>query len=133
MVELVIKVSDTVVKNIQRRSTEIQVDGDVLENAVLNGTPLPKGLEKLADVDAVIDSLKGIERLHVDDELRNSILNAVYANTLEPSKENKVLEVANRKKGCSSCPHGGSVMDNFVDCPDAYTEKSQYCNLNQEV
>ncbi len=53
MVELVIKVSETVVENIQRRSTEIQIDGDVLENAVLNGIQLPKGHGRLVDADVL--------------------------------------------------------------------------------
>ncbi len=50
MVELVIKVSDAVIENIQRRSAEIQIDGDSLENAVLNGTVLPKGHGDLKDM-----------------------------------------------------------------------------------
>ncbi len=54
---------------------------DGIQKAVAHGKKLPKGV-KLANVNAVIDSLKGIERLHMDDELRNSILNALYNNTL---------------------------------------------------
>lgn len=49
-------------------------------NAVKNGTPLPK---RLVDADKFLDSLKGIERLHIDDELRNSILDALHVNTLD--------------------------------------------------
>jgi len=38
--ELVIRVPDELYKDIQKRSTEIQAEGDVLENAILNGKPL---------------------------------------------------------------------------------------------
>lgn len=33
---------------------------------------------------------------------------------------------------CSSCPHSGSIIDGYVDCPDAYTKQSQYCRLNNK-
>lgn len=38
--ELVIRISDELYRDIQKRSAEIQAEGDVLENAVLNGKPL---------------------------------------------------------------------------------------------
>lgn len=60
---------------------------DGILKAVANGKKLPKGCGKLADVNAVIDALKGIERLHLDDELRDSIINILYENTLEVDKE----------------------------------------------
>ena len=47
--QIVIDLSDEMYKDIQKKSTEIQAEGYVLENAVLNGTPLPKGHGKLID------------------------------------------------------------------------------------
>ena len=47
--QIVIDLSDELYKDIQKKSTEIQAEGYVLENAVLNGTPLPKGHGKLID------------------------------------------------------------------------------------
>ena len=49
-IELVIKLPEEVYKNIQSKSTEIQAEGYVVENAILNGTPLPKGHDRLIDV-----------------------------------------------------------------------------------
>ena len=54
---------------------------DGIQKAVAHGKKLPKGV-KLADVNAVINALKGIEKLHLDDELRDSILNVLHDNTL---------------------------------------------------
>ena len=45
--ELAIKIPDEMYKDIQKRSTEIQAEGYSLENAVLNGTPLPTAHEAL--------------------------------------------------------------------------------------
>jgi hypothetical protein len=47
MKKMIIKISDEVYENIQKRSTEIQADGDSLENAVLNGTPLDDIRERI--------------------------------------------------------------------------------------
>ena len=47
MKKMIIKISDEVDENIQKRSTEIQADGDSLENAVLNGTPLDDIKERI--------------------------------------------------------------------------------------
>lgn len=41
-IELVIKIPEEIYKNIQSKSTEIQAEGYTVENAILNGTPLPK-------------------------------------------------------------------------------------------
>ncbi len=41
-IELVVKISEEVYKNIQSKSTEIQAEGYTLENAILNGILLPK-------------------------------------------------------------------------------------------
>lgn len=40
--KIVIDIPEKVYRSIQKRSTEIQAEGLVLENAVLNGTVLPK-------------------------------------------------------------------------------------------
>ena len=37
------------------------------------------------------------------------------------------LAIASKPKGCSSCPYSGRIE--LPECPDAYTEKAQYCNL----
>lgn len=58
----------------------------VIRQAVIDGTPLPEDHGRLADADALIDSLKGIERLHADDELRSSILGSINANILAGRK-----------------------------------------------
>jgi hypothetical protein len=33
------------------------------------------------------------------------------------------------KNGCCSCPHSGSIIDGYRDCPDAYTKQAQYCGF----
>ena len=37
------------------------------------------------------------------------------------------VAIASKPKGCSSCPYSGRIE--LPECPDAYTEKAQYCNL----
>ena len=60
-----------------------------LTRVIAHGIPLPKG-HRLMDADEFINSLKGIERLHIDDELRSSILDAVNTNILvEADKESE--------------------------------------------
>ena len=39
-IEIIIKISEEIYKNIQSKSTEIQAEGYAIENAILNGTPL---------------------------------------------------------------------------------------------
>ena len=46
-IELIIKLSEEMYKNIQSKSTEVQAEGYTVENAILNGTPLPKGHGRL--------------------------------------------------------------------------------------
>ena len=63
-----------------------------IRNEIKNGIPLPKG-HRLMDADEFINSLKGIKRLHIDDELRSSILDAVNTNILvEADKAESVEE-----------------------------------------
>lgn len=40
--KIMIDIPKKVYKDIQKRSTEIQAEGLVLENAILNGKPLPE-------------------------------------------------------------------------------------------
>lgn len=58
------------------------VEADTAEDCTSNSKQ-HTSIRKLTDTSKFIDSLKGIERLHKDDELRSSILDALYANTLE--------------------------------------------------
>lgn len=62
MRELVIKISEEIYKNIQNKSTEIQAEGYTVENAILNGTPLPKGHGRLVDIDLLRDQVSHDER-----------------------------------------------------------------------
>ena len=93
-IELIIKLQEEVHEHILKAKSVPDVLGvDIVNtiNAVKNGTLLPKGCKRLVDVDGFINSLKGIERLHIDDELRNSILDAINANILvETNKENAI-------------------------------------------
>ena len=52
--KLVIDIPEEMYKNLQKRSIEIQVEGYLLENLVLNGTPLPK---RMLSVDLIIETL----------------------------------------------------------------------------
>ena len=73
--ELVIKIPDETYQNIQKRSTEVQAKGDVLENAVLNGTPLNEGHGELKDFQKIYaDMLELLElaRQQVIDTPTNS-------------------------------------------------------------
>lgn len=72
----------------------VNLDKDVLEYphnyicyAVANQIkgkyiPIPEGCEKLCDAEKVIEGLKGIERLHADDELRSSIFEVINASII---------------------------------------------------
>lgn len=89
MADIVIKIDDNTYEAIKHEHCILSPQRGLLKvlwDAIKNGTPLPKGM---ADVDAVVDSLKGIEKLHIDDELRSNILNALYTNTLEADKESE--------------------------------------------
>lgn len=63
--KLIIDISKEMYKNLQKRSIEIQAEGYLLENSVLNGTPLPKGHGRLIDADA-------LEKLCYEHEIGNS-------------------------------------------------------------
>lgn len=51
--QIVIDIPKKIYKNMQHRANEIQAEGYTLENAVLNGTPLPKRHGRLIDADAI--------------------------------------------------------------------------------
>ena len=57
-IKLVIKLSEEMYKNIQSKSTEVQAEGYTVENAILNGTPLPKGHGDLFDKAEILRFLK---------------------------------------------------------------------------
>ena len=59
--DLVIRLPEEVYKNIQSKSTEIQTEGYTIENAILNGTPLPKGHGRIADMDEAIKCLEEVQ------------------------------------------------------------------------
>lgn len=52
--QIVIDIPKGIYEDMQRRANEIQAEGYTLENAVLNGVPLPKGHGRLIDADAFI-------------------------------------------------------------------------------
>ena len=54
--KMVIDVPEETYKNLQKRSTEIQAEGYLLENSVLNGTPLPKGHGRILDEKDILDT-----------------------------------------------------------------------------
>lgn len=57
--QLTINIPKELYEDIQRRSTAIQADGDTLENAVLNGIPLPQNHGDLKDMDDIYEALEG--------------------------------------------------------------------------
>ena len=68
-------------KNLSRIIGFLVFEKDTLTliKAVKKGTPLPN---RVADADAIIDALKGIEKLHIDDDLRSNILDIVNSNII---------------------------------------------------
>lgn len=82
-IKLMINIPEETYRRIQTLARDDYFEHDICGcsmQRIANGTPLSG---KLTDTSKFIDSLKGIERLHTDDELRSSILEALYANTLE--------------------------------------------------
>ena len=76
--ELVIKISDEEYEKISNSNPSYANDFN-LYYAIKNSTPLPK---RIADADAIIDGLKGIEKLHINDELRSNILDIINSNII---------------------------------------------------
>lgn len=81
-IELVIKIPKELYESYKGRPPMLgDVGMDMIAQSIANGTPLPKGY-RLMDTDAFINGLKGVERLHIDDELRNSILDIINTSIL---------------------------------------------------
>ena len=53
--KIVIEIPDRIYKIVQNRTLNI-TDDEILENALKNGTPLPKGHGRLIDADALYES-----------------------------------------------------------------------------
>lgn len=70
--KIVIDIPEEVYEDIQKKSTEIQVKGYVLENAVLNGIPLPKGHDGREEIfnsaiEAELDVLRdNLDKINVE-------------------------------------------------------------------
>ena len=54
---IVIEMPDRIYRTIQKRHLNI-IDKEIVENAIRNGTPLPKGHGKLKDTDKISDELE---------------------------------------------------------------------------
>lgn len=61
--QIVINISEEIYKNIQSKSVEIQAEGYTIENAILNGTPLPKGHGALKDFEKLYADMSEREEL----------------------------------------------------------------------
>ncbi len=100
------------------------VNGSIASKRILdcvkNGIPLPKGHGRLIDADKFINSLKGIEKLHIDDELRSSILETINSNILveaEDNAENKEYGVKVINRGnCMLC--GKKLTEGLLFCKE---------------
>ncbi len=84
--ELVIRVSEEQYNKLIKSPNFDFSKFEGLINAIKNGTVLPKGHGRLMDADTFINSLKSIERLHIDDELRINILDYINSNILVESE-----------------------------------------------
>lgn len=78
--KIVIDIPEYIYEHAKEKSEDSNDEWDAMR-AIANGTPLPKGY-RLMDTDAFINGLKGIERLHIDDELRNSVLDIINTSIL---------------------------------------------------
>ena len=90
-IELVIKIPEEVYKNIQSKSTEIQAEGYIVENAILNGIPLPKGHGDLIDRKELLDTFwtycrGGDFGYHQAEDLIKSKLAIIEADRAESEK-----------------------------------------------
>ncbi len=62
--------------------------------------------------------------------LIQSFRNGRVLDKIEVKKIDEILNPHNiYKNGCCSCPHSGSIIDGYRDCPDAYTEQAQHCGF----
>lgn len=67
-IELVIKIPNRIYKTIQNRHLNI-IDKEIIEDAIRNGTPLPKGHGRLIDYDDLIEGLDRYGRKNVKYQL----------------------------------------------------------------
>ena len=88
-IKLVIKIPEEIrlalINNVELSTDQQSICDSCIKQAVINGTPLLKGYGRLMDADEFINTLKGIEKLHIDDELRNNILDTINNNILVES------------------------------------------------
>ena len=86
-IELVIKIPEEMYKWVDDVNKFFNYYGTSdFVDLVKKGTPLPKKHGRLMDADTFINSLKSIERLHIDDELRINILDYINSNILVESE-----------------------------------------------
>ena len=56
-----------------------------------------------------------------------SYMKTLNSKEFAPVRAALRVTIANKPKGCSSCPYSGHLE--LPECPDAYTEKAQHCGL----
>lgn len=88
-----------------------------IREVLKNGTPLPKGHGRLIDADKYRKDMQNSREFN-------------FFATLD--FQQTIIEADKPASGCSSCSHSGSIIDGYKDCPNAYTEQSQYCGLNNK-
>lgn len=73
----------------------------------------------------------GVERFVSKEAMMYAIKNGRVLNETEAKKVDEIINPHNYtyKNGCCSCPHSGSIIDGYRDCPNAYTEQSRYCGF----
>ena len=79
----------------------------------------------------LISQLRGkfVRQRYVDmGAIMYTIENGRVLNETEVKKVDEIIKPIH-KHGCCSCPHSGSIIDGYRDCPDAYTEQAQYCGF----
>jgi len=70
-IELIIKIPNRIYKTIQNRHLNI-IDKEIIEDAIRNSTPLPKGHGRLGDLDALEkDMINGIKAGNYEDGYDN--------------------------------------------------------------
>lgn len=104
------------------------VSKEAMMYAIKNGIPLLERHGKLVDVNSIPEEDRDIT---VKSLLRPGTIACVGAITLEEYVNGlpTIVEADKPKNGCCSCPHSGSIIDGYRDCPDAYTKQSQYCGF----
>jgi hypothetical protein len=57
-IELVIKIPENIYKYVQQMGSVNMLDTQQVANAIFDGTPLPKGHGRIADIDKVLEEMK---------------------------------------------------------------------------